>query len=297
MTAAPPATHGLTGWHVYLDEIDAVGAVLPFRVRGTEEPLSRRGLQPAALMSQPPFVDRLPPAVACHVISPARIADSEFNVAHAGRAQRHRYTSLAQFFQAIEFSVRKRDDPVYVYAYWPELDSIAHEYGVSSRQALESLRRFDKGFARLLTALAGSDTTLVVTGDHGLIDAAPEQAVELSAHPVLASTLLRPLCGERRAAYCYVREDCRSRFEAYVRNELADRTAVYDSATLVRQGWFGDPPHHPRLAARTGDYVLLMRDRATIKDWLPGEKHYRQIGVHGGTSADEMLVPLVVAHT
>jgi hypothetical protein len=37
-----------------------------------------------------------------------------------------------------------------------------------------------------------------------------------------------------------------------------------------------------------------MRGAATIKDWLPGEKRHRHIGVHGGLSEDEMRVPLVV---
>ena len=36
-----------------------------------------------------------------------------------------------------------------------------------------------------------------------------------------------------------------------------------------------------------------MKENWTIKDWLPGEKRYRMLGVHGGTSADEMRVPLV----
>jgi hypothetical protein len=38
-----------------------------------------------------------------------------------------------------------------------------------------------------------------------------------------------------------------------------------------------------------------MRQRAAIKDWLPTEHRYLHVGVHGGTSAQEMLVPLVVA--
>jgi hypothetical protein len=38
-----------------------------------------------------------------------------------------------------------------------------------------------------------------------------------------------------------------------------------------------------------------MKDGYAIRDVLPGERRHAQIGVHGGTSADEMLVPLVVA--
>lgn len=36
-----------------------------------------------------------------------------------------------------------------------------------------------------------------------------------------------------------------------------------------------------------------MKDNWTIKDWLPGEQRYTMLGVHGGTSASEMRVPLI----
>jgi hypothetical protein len=34
-----------------------------------------------------------------------------------------------------------------------------------------------------------------------------------------------------------------------------------------------------------------------IHDRLPGERHFRQRGVHGGISHEEMRVPLVIAVT
>jgi hypothetical protein len=37
-----------------------------------------------------------------------------------------------------------------------------------------------------------------------------------------------------------------------------------------------------------------MKDDWTIKDWLPGEKPFRMLGVHGGASRDEMEIPLIV---
>jgi hypothetical protein len=37
-----------------------------------------------------------------------------------------------------------------------------------------------------------------------------------------------------------------------------------------------------------------MQGRGTIKDWMPGEQRYTLVGVHGGVSEQEMLVPLVV---
>ena len=36
-----------------------------------------------------------------------------------------------------------------------------------------------------------------------------------------------------------------------------------------------------------------MQDDWTITDWLPSEKRYALVGVHGGVSVEEMRVPLI----
>ena len=84
-----------------------------------------------------------------------------------------------------------------------------------------------------------------------------------------------------------------SEFAAYVTRHLSHGVDLRRSAELAGDGWFGPPPFTPRLAERIGDYTLLMRENWTIKDWLPAEKRYSMLGVHGGVSADEMRVPLL----
>jgi len=292
MTGLAPRQHGLTGWHIYFEEIGAVGAVLPFRLRATDERLAQFGLQPATVFPYPSFFDRVP--VQTFVVSPASIVHSEFNTAHSGRAQRHGYGSLEQFFQTIELTLRAPGERKLVYAYYPELDSTAHEHGIGARHCAEVLRRFDDGLSRLLPALAGADVTVLVTADHGFIDAPAAQRIALDDHPLLAATLAQPLSGERRAAYCHVRPGQARNFEDYVRNELGEQALVFASDSLIEAGWFGPGEAHPSLRSRVGDYVLLMQAATTIKDWMPGERRHNMIGVHGGASADEMLVPLVV---
>jgi len=61
--------------------------------------------------------------------------------------------------------------------------------------------------------------------------------------------------------------------------------------------WFGPGTPHPRFAERIGDVALLMRGHYTVKDWAPGESRHLHIGNHGGTSEDEMLIPLVLEAT
>jgi hypothetical protein len=65
----------------------------------------------------------------------------------------------------------------------------------------------------------------------------------------------------------------------------------------VEQGWFGGGTPHPLIAERVGDVAILMKDGYTIKDWLPGEPRHLHIGNHGGTSEDEMTIPLIMEKT
>jgi hypothetical protein len=293
MTGLAPQQHAVTGWSMYFDDIATVGAVLPFRARPNDEPLANHGLRAKTFFDHQAFFDQLP--CKSFIVSPSRIVDSEFSVAHSGTAQRCGYGSLAEFFDTIQFCLRGRDERKFVYAYYPELDSIAHQHGIASRNTVELLDRLDNGIGRLLSSLTGLDVTVVVTADHGFVDAPQSELIELDDHPLLAATLSQPLCGERRAAYCYVKPDKTDAFVDYVRNELDQHVSLWESQTLIDAGWFGLGEPHPKLAPRVGDYTLVMKNRATIKDWMPGERHHSIIGVHGGVSEDEMIVPLVVA--
>ncbi len=65
---------------------------------------------------------------------------------------------------------------------------------------------------------------------------------------------------------------------------------------LLAGEYFGLGEPHPRLADRIGHYVLLMKDNFVLRDRLLGEgERPVHVGVHGGTSAAEMYVPLILA--
>ena len=292
LTGLAPAQHAITGWHMYIPEVATVGAVLPLRTRAPNRPLTALGLVPSRFFDQAALFDRLP--VRSFVVSPERIAHSEFNRHHSGGAERRGYGSVEQLFDAILSCLRAGGDRRYVYAYYADFDSISHEHGVDSPQSDLVIRRFDAVFAAFLEHAAGLDVTVIVTADHGFIDSPPDRLIELEDHPALEAMLRLPLCGERRAAYCYVDPERTRDFERYVRDVFAEQIRLCSSEELIVQGWFGPGPPHPRLKERVGDYTLVMRDNWTIKDWVLGEARHRHLGVHGGLSVEEMTVPLIV---
>ena len=293
LTGLAPQQHGLTGWHMYFREIGAIAAPLPFRLRAGRRSLRHAGVTPATLFGLTPLYDRLP--LPCHVVSPQHIIHSDFNAALSGKATRHGYASLDEMFALITGLLRSDAPRSYLHAYWPQHDSLAHEYGIHSTQVAEAFAALDAGFARLVNVARDSGSRIIVTADHGFIDTSTAETIDLDDHPGLRETLLLPLCGEPRMAYAYVRAGREAQFEQYLREQLADRVYWIKSEAILQQGWLGPGEAHPALRDRIGDYVLIPRGHTILRDWLKGEERHTHIGVHGGLSAAEMVVPLVVA--
>ena len=204
-------------------------------------------------------------------------------------------SSIGQLVERIAGIVGNARARTYVSAYWPVLDTLSHKFGASSAKAWRHLAEIDLHFARLRAALAGSGTLLVLTADHGFVDVRPESRLDADTVPHLSAMLAHPLCGEPRLAYCHVRDAHRADFEQRASAALGGAGRVVESASMVEDGWFGLADPHPRLHERVGDHALVMNDGCAITDRVAGEKPFRQIGVHGGVSRDEMHVPLVVA--
>jgi hypothetical protein len=287
-TGATPLEHGLTGWFTYFPEAACVGAPLPFQRRGEKASL---GVAPERIFAEPSLFDTL--ATRAIVVSWRTIIDSTYNAFHCGRAERLAYDDLPGLVAQTVAAAKSGPERKLVYAYWPEFDQLSHRYGVASAEVRAHFDALDAAFGELLARLAGTDTILVLTADHGFVDSPAEESVELP--PELSALLRFPLCGERRVAFCHVHDQ--NLFSQKAREYFGDRADIRASRDLQEEGWFGPGRAHPRFAQRIGDVAIVMRGRGTVKDWVPGESRHLHIGNHGGTSEDEMHIPLVVATT
>ena len=287
-TGATPFEHGLTGWFTYFSEAACVGSPLRYQRRGEKASL---GVPPARLFTEGSLFDGL--ATRSVVVSYRPIIDSTYNVHHCGRAERFAYDNLEGFLEQTVAAVRSGPQRKLVYAYWPEFDALSHQHGVGSAQVRAHFAALDAVFGELLARLAGTDTLLVLSADHGFIDCPADEAVELPTE--LASMLRFPLSGERRVAFCHVHEP--KRFLENAKAFFGTRADVRPSSELAEEGWFGPGRPHAHFAERIGDVALVMSGRGTVKDWVPGETRHLHASDHGGASEDEMRIPLVVAKT
>ena len=287
-TGCTPLEHGLTGWFTYFGAAGCVSAALPFRSRGDMALLTTRGVEAEQIYDAPALFPSL--AVRSIVVTYRDIVDSHYNRVHCRGAERLAYRNADEFIAQTEQAVKSSDERKFIYAYWPHYDAISHRHGCESREAAGEFALIDAAFARLLARLAGTETLVIATADHGFIDVAPEESLELPA--ALAPLLRFPLCGERRIAYCHVHSP--DEFAKRAADWLGSRAEVMPSERLVEDGWLGPGERHARLGERIGDVALMMQGRYTVKDWVAGEPRWLHIGNHGGTHADEMSIPLIV---
>jgi hypothetical protein len=292
VTASAPQQHAVSGWFMNLRELGTVAMILPFCPRWGGAPFESAGLGVSELIARRPLFDELD--VESYVLIGEQLVNSCYTRATAGNAARVPYRNLEDCLTGIRRLVKSNRRRKLIYAYWPLFDALAHSHGAGSKQAEMHFYELAQGFAALAEALQGTNTLLIATADHGFIDTTPASTVHLADHPELESCLSLPLCGEPRAAFCYVRAGKVESFESYVRDRLAACCELHRSEELVAAGWFGSGEPEPRLLERLGDYVMLAKDRYVIKDTLPSERDWRDVGVHGGASADEMYVPLII---
>jgi len=287
-TGRTPLEHGLTGWFVYFGAAGCVSAALPYRSRGDMASLSARGVDAERIFDTPPLFGSL--AVKSIVVTYREIVDSQYNRVLCRGAERLAYGTAEEFVAQLERAVKSGPEHKFIYAYWPHYDAVSHRHGCESAEAAKQFAIVDHAFAEVLQRLAGTETTIVATADHGFIDVAPEESLELPA--AFFPQLRFQLCGERRIAYCHVHAP--AEFARRAQEWLGERAEVMPSERLVQDGWLGPGEPHRLLRERIGDVALMMRGRYTVKDWTPGEPRWLHIGNHGGTHEDEMMIPLIV---
>lgn len=290
LTGEAPQQHGLTGWFTWLRELGCIMTVLPGHPRYGGAGYRQAGIDPAKLYGLVPVFERI--QTPSFVVAPGYIAGSDFNLALARGARIVPFEDLAGMFRATAATLRREPGRKYLYLYWPRLDTLGHQQGIEAPATVRHLQEIELALTDFLIQTAGTDTLVLVTADHGQIDTAPADRLDLADHPVLTRALALPPCGEPRAAFCYLRPGHLDAFTDYCRTQLAEHLEVVPSQDLLAQGLFGLGEPNPRLAERIGDLTLLMRGNSVIHEYLPCETPHVQIGAHGGLSRTEMLVPL-----
>ena len=267
-----PAEHGWLGWSVYFPELDRAVDLFPNTDSWTGEKLPGTPVAQALMPYMPVY---------------ARInAAGQAKAAPVSPYSSPAYPDLT----AIEAAIRTGcEEPGrhYFYGYWNEPDNTMHERGVLAPEVHRIILDLDRRAAAFAASLP-RDTLLIITADHGLVDA---ENLYIEDHPALMEAMLRPPAVESRAAALYVKPEYRQRFPRLFEEAFGGRFLLMTGADAIAGGIFGPGVPHPRLTQTVGDYMAFALTPACL---LWKREPDPLIGVHAGLTADEMLVPLII---
>lgn len=180
-------------------------------------------------------------------------------------------------------------DAALVYFYERELDHTGHSEGWQTSAWRHALRRVDT-LARRLREELPDDVSLLITGDHGMVDSPREGWVIAEDVPGLLDDVTL-LAGEGRFRQLYVEPGRVGEVAARWASHLGERAWVVTRDDAVAAGWFG--PTNDRIADRIGDVLVLLRDDGAVM--TRSQPHeFGLVGMHGSLTDTEMRVPLLV---
>lgn len=292
-TGVPPGEHGIVGFTVAIPGTDRLLTHIDWR----EDPEPREW-QPAPTV----FETALRSGVSVRASGPASFIGSGLTeAAYRGASYRPAVSAGDLVSQAV--AAAAEGERSLVYAYHGALDLTGHVRGCTSAAWRYQLAQVDLIAATILAELP-ADTALVVTADHGMIDVASSDKIDMDAsqdEPGAEqarglSAGVRLVAGEPRARYVYTQPGAATDVLAAWTATLGNRAWVQSREEAIDAGLFGSsvPTAH---AERIGDVVAWARDNHAITASRREPGAHSLIGYHGSLTDAELSVPVRIGRT
>jgi hypothetical protein len=297
-TGASPLQHGIVGYELWLREFGMVANMIIHAAAnsaGDVGGLKRSGFSPETFLPIVPLgVHLAGQGVKTHAFMPASLANSGLSTMHLAQAYTYPYRSISDLWISLaDLLSGPAGARTFVYAYWPELDTLSHAFGPLDERVASDFDLFSLAAERYFFGRLGpaglKDTLFLLTADHGLIHTFPAPRYDLRHHPQLTEMLHIQPTGETRLTYLYPRPGLEDAVQAYVQQSWPGEFAFVSSREAVEAGLFGPGELTPLVASRLGDVIAIARGDAYLW-WANKDNHL--YGRHGGLSPEEMLIPL-----
>jgi hypothetical protein len=290
-TGAWPNQHGVTGQWTHLSEIQGAAALLPFVARIGGRLLTNLGVSAETAFTLPPWFSRVPRDTLA--VFPSRLVNSISSTYFSGGRERVAYDTLAQAVDLIAERLRS-DRPTFTYLYTPRIDAETHFLGVRHHGVRAVVNELDRAVEQLALGLR-ENCRLVVSADHGLLDAPVTARHGYKPSSEFLTALRYGTSGDDRVVYFHLRDGVWDSLFQRLKSQFADRFLLVTTEEAERLQLFGPGPTAPTIRDRFGDAILISSGTDVIEYVRTGQVSRRVDlnAFHSGMSPDEMRVPLI----
>jgi Type I phosphodiesterase / nucleotide pyrophosphatase len=300
---------GVYEWQYYEPLVDNIIMPLLFAYarRGERDSLKRAALPASAFYPRRTiYQDLKAHGVVPYIFQSKAYTPSTFSEVVFQGARVVPYTSLAHALTLLaEVVLAHKAPPYYYYLYFDRIDAMCHSYGPNSQQFEREVESFFAALDQLFYQQVHGktrDALLIITADHGQVEVDPRQTVYLNRHLTGIERFLRlnaqgqPLvpAGSARDMFLHIQDEHVDEACAALQQLLAGRAEVYRTADLIAQHFFGLREPSREFLSRVGNVVLLPYPHETTWWYEEGRFDMHFLGHHGGLTAQEMEIPLLV---
>lgn len=304
-TGLAPGASGVYEWFMNEDSLDATIVPLPFCFAGdrARDTLLERGFTADRLFPPDNLYRRLQKAgVDSYVFHPSDYSRGAtgkwlYSLPHVVD-----YKVLPEALVKLERCLSRQRQRSYYFLYYPELDTLLHQYGPDTDEVDALAEQLFFTLERFFERLAGRhpNTWLLVTADHGQTAVDPKTCLYLNERvPGMARWMRTRANGEpiwpsgsARDTFWHLKPERVDEAAQALAGVLEGRAEVIRTSALMEQGFFG-PVVGDVFRARVGELTILPYARETVWWKVPGVYEQRLLGHHGGLTRDEMEIPLL----
>ena len=300
MTASTPYEHGSIGWTMFFKEYAKYIDFLPIWDSTTTTTLNDEKFKVHDILGGENIFNMINaknPDVMQYNITIKGIVRSANIKKNSGPARVLPHKSSKQLCRKIEKAIKNNSSKrKFIYAYSSNPDHLEHLHGVYSIEVKKYLSEINTELSKLTKRLKGTDTTILVTADHGLLDV--DQYIYTNEDKELFDSMIIPGFPEPRFISFFVKSHKMEQFKKASR-KYEDDFLIMTREEFWENKLFGNGVPHRKLDDFIGDFVFIAKSTKALKSIYEQNGKWKKefVGHHAGITAAEMLVPLIQIHT
>lgn len=307
-TGLTPQEHALPEWTVYFREIAMTIETLPFAPLGSKlrDKLLEAGADPKMLYKGRTVYQALGESgVKSFSLLPKPLDRTAYSQLTRKGSYVIPYIKPSDAVIQLRKALEGENGMAYFNLYIDTVDSCTHFYGPHTEESCAEISNlsylFERGLIEKIGRETAEETLVLITADHGHTYLDPGKTIYLNKYRTLSESYAvesgRPIppTGSPRDVFLHIREEKLESMKEFLKKELEGVASVMETKEAMEMELFGRGRPKKEFYERVGNLLVLpYRGKSVWYEHIEGEK-FKLLGMHGGLSRDEMLIPLGAA--
>lgn len=301
-TGLQPIEHGIVGYTSYISEVGAICNMISLA------PLENKNLSLldnereifSFSESNTIYSEMNLDGISSFLYLPNNIKNSGMTRITGRGATVHGYYSIPQMFTKLRKDIENSDGRSFHFCYVSSIDTISHNIGPYTEETAYDIDSiFYQMERQLIEDLRPEhNTKIIISADHGHIEIPNQNLFDATNDNLLRSYLSMPILGDFRAPILRIKNGKIGEAYEYIQNTYGRDYIVKLASEMLSEGYFGSSNKVNKNSDRFGDIILVPKKNVGISDSYlkmldPKSDGSKLVGMHGGLSFEEMIVPFI----